>query len=331
METRKIIIGLALLFIAGSLLFTFCKKDNTTTTTTTTTATNSVNQVQTSESQDAVADKVETDVDSQLDELEANNYSSGDKKDAISSCLTITIDSTSRGGKLWPRTVILDYNCDDTVNGEKIIQTGIVTVTVDTSKKFKKMQGYTRIDSFKNYTITTDSSTLVLNGWRTMKRTNVISGIGSLELVDSITSDLTFSITYHDYKGTTDTTVTFTRQAARTRDIHLHYVKIGKKWHHIIMEDTAYINGQVSGLDIAGKAYIRKITSQLVYSRCPLWPFNPIISSGVIDINSNGTDIATITYSATGCKTEVTLTTADGKVKNKKINRKFGLGLKKWW
>ena len=68
-------------------------------------------------------------------------------------------------------------------------------------------------------------------------------------------------MTYIDYKVATDTTVTFTRNAARLRDIILNYSKVNRRWVNLIKNDTLSITGQVSGTDIAVKSYVRKITT----------------------------------------------------------------------
>ncbi len=335
MNKSRTIYGIFALLLLGAITFYACKKDTTTTNSgASNTTAKTVNQVQTSESQDATASKVETDIDNEADDLEANGYTTTATKDAASTCVSISIDSTSTK-KLWPRTITLNYNCSDTVNGEVIKQTGIVSISVDTLMINKK-RGYSRSISFNNYSITTDSSTIVINGTRNLKRIAIIPSITStnfrLELKDSVTSNLNFSIKYIDYKGATDTTVTFTRKAARVRDVVLNYTKVLRIWVNMIKNDTITFTGQVSGVDIIGNSYVRMIpaTDPIVVSYCPIWPHNEIIT-GEIDLTSNGTNIATITYTANGCSTNATLTTPDGKIKNRKINRKFGLSLKKWW
>jgi hypothetical protein len=331
----RTIYGILAILLLGAITFYACKKDSTTTNSeTSNTTANMVNQVQTSESQDATANKVETDIDNEADDLEANGYTTTNTKAAASTCVSISIDSTSTK-KSWPRTITLNYNCNDTVNGEVMIQTGIVSISIDTLT-INKRRGYSRSITFNNYSIKTDSSTIVINGTRNLKRIAVIPSLTStnyrLELKDSVTSNLNFSINYVNYKGTADTTVTFTRKAARVRDVVLNYTKVLRIWVNHIKNDTITFTGQVSGVDIIGKSYVRMIpaTNPIVVSYCPIWPHNEIIT-GEIDLTSNGTAIATITYTADGCSTNATLTTPDGKIKNKKISRKFGLSLKKWW
>ena len=221
MKKMSILFVVATILLLGAITFFACKKDNSTNSANTTT-TNTINQVQTSESQDATADKVESDVDSQADNLEANGYTGATTKSDPSTCVTISIDSTSSGHK-WPRTVTLTYNCNDTINGDVISQTGAVKIVVDTLTVNKK-RGYSRSITFNNYTIGTDSSSVTLNGTRTVRCISVNASTVSatstnyrLELKDSVTSNLTFNITYKNYS----TTENFTRKAARLRDIIL--------------------------------------------------------------------------------------------------------------
>jgi hypothetical protein len=335
---RKRLVSAALIgFVIVAMLASSCKKDKSSSSSSTET-TSTVNQVQASESQDAVSDKVETDVDNQIDDLEANNFSlSAAKTASDSSCVTITVDST--GGKSWPKTVTLVYNCQETINGELFDQSGTVIVTVDTTN-INGERGYTRKVNFIDYALTTDSSTLILNGTRTLTRTKIKKEISSdlkkyrLEMIDSITSNLSFSVKYLDYNGSgLDTTVTFTRVTAKSRDMVLNFTRVGtlRKWTSVLKNDTITFNGKVTGIDIIGKNYERTIISPLIVTFCPIWPHTPVISTGTIELTVNGTNLASISYSAIDCVTSATLTTADGKVKNKKINRKFGFHLNRWW
>jgi hypothetical protein len=143
----------------------------------------------------------------------------------------------------------------------------------------------------------------------------------SLDVLDSIKSNLTFGITCGDYAGS------FTRIAKKTREIIAHYEKGAVLWHQAFLKDTLIYKGSISGVNLQDSAYSRVIDADkpIVFKRCE--SLVPVISSGVITM-TNGSKTATITYSADGCTTKVVIE-RNGKTKEieRKINRKY----KKWW
>ena len=334
MKAKKIYSLASILLIGGVIIFFSCKKDNSSNNMSLTSS--QVNEAQQSESDDALADKVEQDMDNNMDNLESNGYSSSTAKSAIADCVGITIDSITNAGG-WPRNITFTYNCQDTVNDEVISQLGTINVVVTRGVKTSGGYLYKRDITFTDYKVTIDSvstfnlatsPSIKITGTRTVTRTNIKPYLSDnnkmLRLVinDSIKSDMSFSIKYGD------STYTFTRFVDRQRNAFLHFSKPFHRWISVIDNDTLTLTGPVTGTNARGYNYTRNITTPLLFTFCPLWPFNLIISSGEIDLsNSNGVT-GTITYAATGCKTIVTLT-VNGK--SKIITRNFGRRFHKWW
>ncbi len=338
MKAKGLYVFTAVLFVLGMIVFFGCKKDNNSTDNSTV-ATSTVNEAQQSESQDAIADKTEQDMDNNLDKLESNGYSTSSEKSDLDECVSVSIDSTTRA-KGWPRTVTLTYNCQDTINNEIFSQTGQIIVQVDTIKKTKSGMLYSRNISFNNYKIIMDSiptfspatsPSVTITGSRTLtrigiSRTIINSKLINIDVTDSITSDMNFTINYGD------TTITFTRNVARERVAELYFKRITGTliWLSDIPKDTLTYTGTVTGINARGKNYTREITTPLECTFCSSWPHNLRISSGVISFSNDGGLVGTITYSANtdDCKTTVTLN-ANGKTKV--IERKFGRKFHKWW
>jgi hypothetical protein len=295
-----------------------------------------VNEAQQSESNDAMADKVEQDLDNNLDNLESNGYSILPGKSAIADCVEITIDSTTKALG-WPRTVTFTYSCQDTVNREVISQSGTINVIVSRGKWTTGGYLYTRAIHFTDYTVTIDSisafnlatsPSIKISGTRTVTRTKITPYLSAdkqlLRIVinDSIKSDMNFHINYGD------TSVTFTRNVDRERSAYLHFRKPFHRWLNVIDEDTLTLTGPVTGVNARGFTYTRDITIPLLFTFCPIWPHNLIISSGNIYLSNSNGAVGNITYTATGCKTTVTLT-VNGK--SKIITRAFGRRFHRWW
>lgn len=322
MKKIQILTGVMLFVLITVLIFHSCKKDNNESIATTT-----VNELQNSESQDAVADKVENDIDNSVDKMEANDFNISTQKSSFDDCVTVEVDHPDTTD--WPKTITITVNCSDTVNGEIINQHGTIVIVVNaTNKPWRKF--LTRTITFSNYSITADSSTITINGTRAMTRKSVdviwlddLKKEFRIQVLDSIQSNLVFTAAY------ADTTITFTRIANKSRNMiaYFHRLTGGLRYYNEIKKDTVIFNGNITGLNARGIPYERNITSPLEITFCPIWPHNPIISTGTITYIA-GNNTATISYSATGCQTKVTIT------KNgvtKEIDRKFGKRFKRWW
>lgn len=312
-----------------------CKKENSESGSSITAS--QVNETQQSESQDAMADKIEQDQDNMLDKLESNGYSVTSQKAALDDCVGIAIDSITHVGG-WPREITLTFDCLDTVNGEVISQTGTIQVMVNRGNLTTGGYLYSRSITFANYKVTTDSVSLfnpstspsiTINGTRTVTRTKISGRIIDtkhvmFDVTDSIKSNMSFAVNYGD------TTISFTRNVDRQRVAKLYMRRISGSllWIPEIANDTITYTGTVTGINARGRDYVREITTPVVCTFCPYWPNNLIISSGVISFSNDGGKVGNISYSAYGCKTIVTIT-INGKTKT--IERRFGRKFKRWW
>ena len=283
---------------------------------------------QDAESQDAVVTQVNQDLDNSMDVMEANNFNSTATK-AGSDCATVTI--SPKDTIVFPKTITINYNCVDTVNGELMSQTGQLVIVVDTIPVGKKMPWRSHLKrsvTFNNFMVTTDSSSFTINGTRTLFRmaskTKSMDNLNKrAEVKDSIASVLNFVVK----NGATSFNVTW--NSNRTRDAVRYYNRLTATgwWHPEIEKDTITFTGKVWGVNGKGDDYSRVINTPLVYTRCPFWPHNIVIPSGEITYTS-GSNVMTVGYAADGCKTIITIT-KNGKTKT--IDRRIGRKFYRWW
>ena len=332
MKTKTMYYLVTILFAAGFVLFFSCKKENNGTVSST-----QVKEAQQSESDDAMADKIEQDQDNMLDKLESNGYSGTSAKAALDDCVSITIDSTTHALG-WPRKITLIYDCQDTVNGEVISQIGTIQVMVNRGSFTTGGYLYSRSITFTNYKVIADSVSLynpltspsiTINGTRTVTSIKISGRIIDtkhvmFDVTDSIKSNMSFAVNYGD------TSVSFTRNVDRQRvaKVYLRRITGSFIWISDITKDTITYTGTVTGINARGRDYVREISTPVVCTFCPYWPYNLIISSGDISFSNDGGKIGDISYRALGCKTEVTLN-VNGKTKT--IERTFGRKFRRWW
>jgi hypothetical protein len=325
MRTNKTIYMASALLMISAFTFFSCNKDDSTTPDNQIT-TSVTNEVQMSESHDAIAETIESDVDNNLDNLEANNYTSTTLKSGEASCITVKIDSSAT---LWPRTVTLTYNCTQTINDENISRTGEIVIVVNRTKT-DDSKYVNRTITFNNFKLSTDSSSVVVNGTRTMTRLKVKTLLSTdkknytVSMTDTITSNLTFNISYKN--GTTiDTTITFTRVTNKTRTVTKNFKREGLFiWKSDNANDSITYTGKISGKDFKGNSYVRKCVNPIKITRCATGQM--VISSGSIELSSNNAVTGTVTYEKEGCSNKINLS-KDGKVK--KIERKMSKKLMK--
>lgn len=290
---------------------------------------------QDAEAQDAIADDIEQKIDNSLDKIIENDFSTLKAGDA---CYTINVspagsDTTTAS---FPKTVTISYDCKDTINGEILTLLGQVSVKVELMSPtlgtgFLWKNRIKRTITFSNFGFSTDSSSLVINGTRVMKRlSNTISLNAAKDVLrgaakDSITSNLTFKINYNGLLKD------ITRKVAKVRNaiIYLKKATVGDKaiWRHDLKNDTVVFTGKVTGVNAKGDDYSRTIAIPVKFTFCPYWPYNPIISEGKIDFVS-GTETFAITYAADACKTKVSIS-KDGK--SKEFVRGLKLKFRTWW
>jgi len=337
-EKSKLLLSVAI--VVSTLLISSCKKDTTTTTSSSTIPSSEIVKAQDAESQDAIADKVDNDVDNDIETVQANGFATGSLKSAAIQSVDVKVDSFL---KSWPKVITLTYNWSDTINGEHITKTGTITITMDTTigaHKYGWESHFKRSIEFKNFMVTTDSTSVTINGFRTVTRNStpksLVNGLAeiSFQANDSITTkDLTFTL--KNIKSDTNISESFTRNVAKLRTITTYFkgTLVGKKYKYKseLLKDSIVWTGNITGVNAKNENYTREITTPLVMIFSHYWPHNAIMSSGVIT-QTIGTSVVTFTYTsdcvATGCKTKVTIE-KDGKTKV--IERKYARKLVKWW
>ena len=170
MKTEKFIPRLFFFFVAGSLLFSSCKKESSTTNNNNLASPKAI-QVQNSDAQDALADKTEEGIDNQLDELQNNNYAVINAKSYLSTLNdTVVITVNHPDTTYFPKVVTLTYyNYKDSSAFENITKNGEIMVTIDRPfPSHPKL--FSRIIKFNHFAVTTDSTTFIINGIRTVTR-----------------------------------------------------------------------------------------------------------------------------------------------------------------
>lgn len=326
MRTKKIIFLISIVLMVG-LLFSGCKKD---TQTSDTLVGVDAALAQDVESQDAIAENIDQNTDNTIDALEANDFSGLKSAQVAGPSWTISPNKDT-SALAFPKVITLTYNTDTTINGEKFKQSGKILVYLSLREQKYPWKNYIKREIvFDNYKVETDSSSFAITGSRTMKRISVktvpeklTSGTTSfsLDVVDSINSNMTLAITSGDYSGS------FTRFVKKKREAIAHFEKGAMLWRQAFLKDTLIFKGSVTGKNLQDSLYSRTIDANkpIIFTRCA--SLNPVITSGIIAI-VNGSKTASITYSADGCKTKAVME-KNGKTKEieRKINRKY----KKWW
>lgn len=340
MKTWNIVIRFFFFIIAGALTLNSCKKDSTTPTQNINTLTSQQTmQVQNSDAQDALADKTEEDIDNKLDELENNNYSPVTAKSftaALNDTVVITVnhpDTTT-----FPKVVTLTYyNYTDSSANEIITKNGKITVTI-TSANPNKRNLISRAFVFNNFAITTDSTTIKLNGTRTVSRQKASIKFNGLKTIrvsatDNITAAMNFALVT---SGQTDT-LKFTRIVNKVRTAIYHFRNVIYQplnpihflWRFVASSDTISYSGTVTGINEKGDAYSKNITSPLTVT---LYKGSLIVSSGTIAYTV-GTDTYTITFGADPAHKHLTLVTITNNQtgNSTSFDRRFGRIFKRWW
>lgn len=334
---RKIFFRLLFFLLAGALSLYSCKKD-TTTTNNNTLAGKQVIQLQNADAQDALADKTEEDVDSKLDELQNNNYSGITTKalGSLNDTVVITVDHPDT--TTFPKVVTLTfYNYKDSSINENITKNGKITVTI-TSANPNHRKLVTRALVFNNFSVSTDSTTVTINGTRTVSRQSAtlkFKGFLSerLSVIDNITAATRFAVVS---TGKTDT-LKFTRNVNKVRTAVYHFRNIIYRplephrilWRFVASSDTISYTGTVTGTDEKGDSYSKNITTPLEVT---IYKGSLIISSGTMTYTV-GTDSYQIIFEADTSHPHFTLVT----VKNNQtgtttsFDRRFGRIFRRWW
>lgn len=337
MKTKFILILPALF----GLIITSCSKSSNSSSVTppNTFTSQQVAQVQNSDAQDAIADKSSDAIDQSMNELQATNYQDAVPKSAsISGSLTFTVDHPD--STTFPKVISLVYtNFQDSTADESFVINGEVDITVTANGAYYQL--VTWVQTFKNFSVTTDSTVFTVNGIRTVERTDhtfSFNGLQGLRITatDNITGSLSYSITKI---GASDS-LKFTRVLNRVRHAILHFDNIGGITWHLsrfrfdLSKDTVTWSGTVSGIDEKGDPYVRTVNAStpLVVT---FYRGSPIISSGTMqeDVSGSSPVSYTITFKEDPDHPRFTLVTVINNETQAKFtfDRRFGRVFRRWW
>jgi hypothetical protein len=342
MKKSKIILGIFILVAGVAIALTSCKKDSSGPASTSFT-TQQTEQLQNSDAQDALADKTEEDVDNNLDELENNNYSVSQAKSGLTDptdTFIITVDHPDT--TTFPKVVTLTYyNYTDSSADETIVKNGTISVTISLANP-DHPKLITRSFVFTNFAVTTDSTTVILNGTRTVVRQKDSRRFNGLEsarisVTDHITADLRYALVV---TGSSDS-LTFTRNVTKDRTAIAYFLNVNFKagaWVYNLTHlrfrnlpslDTLTYTGTVTGINEKGDTYTKTITSPLIITA---YRGSLIVTAGTMTY-ADGNNNYTITFGQDPNHPHFTLVTITNETtgKTKSFDRRFGRIFKKWW
>ena len=346
MKTNRFYSLMALGLVLG-LTLTQCKKSADSPLSTTLAGTE-ISQVQNSDSQDAVADRNDQETDNTVDELQSNNYAPSSMKSSVSGTRTITIVTGGQDSTTFPKTIKIVYdNYQDSASDESFVKNGEIDIIVSVGAGNADKQLVTRAHTFKNFSITTDSTTVTVNGTRTVSRVGralTFKELKSfrLKVTDNIAANLKYAITK---TGVSDT-MTFTRVVAKQRIAILNYVnvdptaiKIWKnvKFRNIPALDTVSYTGVVTGTNEKGSTYTKSVTDAAPII-VTIYKGTPIISSGTMSlVTTSAANTVTSSFIITfkqdlpnhPFKTLVTVMNTET-LKTHSFDRRFGRKFNKW-
>jgi hypothetical protein len=327
MKTKYLLLFLAIF----AMLVSGCKKESTPNLTLV-----QVAQVQNSDVQDAIADKNDQDVDNIMDQLQVMNYTvSGLKSELLSGTRVITVDKPDSVN--FPKTITIVYtNYTENTAFESFVKNGEIDITVSLAGNDKQL--VTRAQTFKNFSIKTDSTTIRVNGTRTVTRSAKnfkFTALTSLRLTitDNISSNLSFAITK---TGVTDT-LKFTRIASKVRKAYLHYANsagttwLTAKFINDSAKDTVTYSGTVTGINEKGDTYTKSVDVATPITFI-FYQGTPVIASGTMTFTA-GTASFTITFKEDSAHPHYTLVTVTNNTTQAThtFDRRFGRKLVKWW
>jgi hypothetical protein len=295
MKTRTFSLILSATLISG-LLFTGCNKDKTPATAL---PLIEVYKVHNSDVQDAVSEKNESEIDNTMDQLQVANYSESALKDVLTTgSRTITVDHPD--STTFPKIIKIVYNnFQDSTANESFVKNGEIDITVTLTGGNKQLVN--RAQVFKDFSITTDSTTVTVSGTRTVTRNSLeaqFNGFTSLRVVcsDHITAFLFFAITR---TGVSDS-LKFTRVASKARTAYLHFNNIGgESWQtvrfrNILAQDTIKWTETVTGQNEMNESYTKTVASSDPVTMI-FYKGTPVLASGIMNYTTEGNETASYT------------------------------------
>jgi hypothetical protein len=335
MKTGKIILWLFFFVAAVSLSLSSCKKDSLGSSNPLTSK--QTIQVQNSDAQDALADKTEEDIDNNLEELQNNNYVVAVAKSfeagTPSNTVVITVDHPDT--VTFPKVITINYyTYQDSSANEPIIKNGKITVTI-TKPNANHARLFSRAFTFTSFSVTTDSTTVIINGTRTVVRTKDALKLTGITLARiSVTDNITASLSYAIATTSSTDTLKFTRVVNKVRTAVSYFKNAGDILHisfkHVDSSDTLTYNGSVTGFNEKGDAYTKTITVPLIITN---YKGSLVVSSGTMTNAIGTTALYEISFKADPANKHLTLVTVTNiqTGNTRSFDRRFGRIFKKWW
>ena len=220
---------------------------------------------------------------------------------------------------------------------------GKITITI-TKPVANRARLFVKAFVFSNFTVTTDNTTIIVNGTRTVTRTKDALKINLNDLKTariSVTDNIVASLKYAIVTTSKTDTLKFTRVVNKVRTAIVNFVNVLYKandpvynlthlaFRHIASFDTLTYTGSVSGINEKSDSYTKTITTTLVITN---YKGSLIVSSGAMTYTV-GTDSYQITFKEDLDHKHYTLVTVTNSLtgKTKSFDRKFGSIFNKWW
>jgi hypothetical protein len=228
---------------------------------------------------DALYDEVDNFVVTELVTLDAGGYSTAMLKSAVEeTCYTVTVDHPDL--TTFPKVITIDFGagCSVVFNGDTITREGQIIITI-TNRWY--ITGAEHSITFNNFYI---------NGVR-LEGTRTLTNLGM-----NIRNHFELRVVLEAGKVTFNDTAWVTRDAEHVRE-----------WSRQLnpMNDTLWITGSASGVNILGENYSRVIVEPLILIRCADAQYRWVIADGVVEITNSVRGSSTIDYSNSGCSGDV--------------------------
>ena len=242
---------------------------------------------------DAVFEEVDNFVVSEINNLDANSYSTSTLKSASDDiCYSVVVDHPD--STRFPKVVTIDFGdgCSIIFNGDTIRRKGQIIIVV-TNRRY--ILGAQHVVTFNNY---------FMNGVK-IEGTRTITNLGLNER-----NHPELSTSLQNGKVIFEDAAWMTREANHVRE----YIR-----HLNPLNDTIIVTGSANGINVLGEAYTRDITEPLVQVHCAGYPKRWVIAGGKVEITNSARGNTTIDHNASGCESNI-IVNKNGVKQNYKFN-----------
>ncbi len=230
---------------------------------------------------DALFDEVDNFVVSEVVTLDLNGYSTGQlKSTSEETCYTVTVDHPDL--MTFPKVITIDFGagCSVVFNGDTITREGQIIITI-TNRWY--ITGAEHSITFNDFFI---------NGVK-LEGTRTITNLGM-----NMRNHFEQRVVLEAGKVIFNDTAWVSREAEHVRE-----------WSRQLnpMNDTLWITGIASGVNILGEEYSRVIVEPLTLVHCADVDFRWVIADGVVEVTNSVRGNTTIDYSNSGCSGDVVI------------------------